>query len=262
MKDFNYYLKIWWMMSKNSFLSVLSQKKVLLIFLIGKLIRFILFFSFLYFLIRESGTLAGYTLHQSLFFFLTFNVIDILAQFFFRGVYTFRGQVVSGSFDITLSKPASSLFRALFGGADVIDLVTIPPLFIAIYLVGRSLEPSFSQIILYVLLILNGLVIAAAFHIAVLAFGIITLEIDHLIMIYRDLVNLGRFPVGIYREPLRGILTYIVPVAIMVAVPAQALMGLMSFQGVLISLLLGAGSFFIALKFWKFSLRYYTSASS
>lgn len=257
-----YYLRVWGIMSKNSFLMVASQKMVFLIFLIGKLIRFGLFAVFLIFLLKGSQSLAGYTVNQIIFFFLTFNLIDIIAQFLFREVYRFRPQIISGSFDLTLARPTNALFRSLMGGADIIDLVTIPPIIFAMVYVGAALNPSIIHVSLFIILLVNGFLIATAFHIAVLALGIITLEIDHTIMIYRDLVNMGRFPVDIYREPLRGILTYLIPVGLMVTVPAKALMGLASARGVILSFGVVAAAVFLSLKFWKLALRKYTSASS
>ncbi len=116
--------------------------------------------------------------------------------------------------------------------------------------------------IFYILLLANSLIIATAFHIAVISFGIVTLEIDHTIMIYRDLIALGRFPIDIYREPLRGVLTYFIPVAIMISLPAKALIGVATPLGVAASFVIGVVVFMAALKFWNFALRYYTSASS
>src|SRR3989344_1593153 len=159
LKRFIYYLRIWWLMSRNAFLSVFYVKLALLIFLSGKLIRF--------------------------FFFLVF-----------------------------------------------------------------------------IFLLLNGLVIAAAFHILVLSFGILTLEIDHTIMIYRDFVNLGKLPVDIYKEPVKGILTFIFPVAIMTTLPAKYLMGLVTYRGVLISLSIGVLLTLISFKVWNHALKSYSSASS
>ena len=155
-----------------------------------------------------------------------------------------------------------ALFRVLLGGADVIDLITIPPLIIAVYYVGNLLAPTMSQTFLYLLLIANGMLIATAFHILVLSFGIITLEIDHSIMIYRDLTNLGRFPIEIYKEPLKGVLTYLVPVAMRVAFPAKAFMGLMTPVGIIVSFTFGFLAIVFALKLWKTALKRYASASS
>ncbi len=261
-KRFSYYLRIWLLMSKNSFMMMLSNKKLFAIFLTGKVLRFGFFTAFLFFLVKGSQQLAGYSVIQAIFFYLTFNVVDILAQFLYREVYRFRPLVISGNLDLVLTKPMSALFRALMGGADVIDLVTIPPLIAAVIYVGGMLNPSPGHVIFYIFLLINGLVIATAFHIAVLGLGIITLEIDHTIMIYRDMMRLGRLPVDIYRQPLRGILTYLVPVGIMVTFPAKALMGLVTPLGVIISFALGGILIFSSLKFWHLALKQYTSASS
>ncbi|MBU0572521.1 ABC-2 family transporter protein [Patescibacteria group bacterium] len=262
MKKFTYYLKVWWMMSKNAFLAMLNHRVGVVVFTTGKVLRFAFFGAFLYFLLSKTNTLAGYTLHQTLFFFLTFNLIDVIAQFLFREAYRFRPLIVSGSFDLILVKPINALFRSLMGGADILDLFLIPPLVFAVYYVGSLLDPSASQVFLYIVLVANGLVIATAFHIAVLSLGIITLEIDHTIMIYRDLTNLGRLPIDIYGQPLKGILTYLVPVGVMITLPAKAMMGLVTPVGVTVSFALGFLMIILTLRFWKLALRQYTSASS
>lgn len=262
MKRIIYYLKIWFLMNKNSFQAVLTHKSILLMFTIAKLLRFGFFLAFLFFLVRGTQNLAGYSSQQAIFFFMTFNLVDVISQFLFREVYRFRPQVVSGDFDLVLVKPMNALFRALLGGADPIDLITIPPLVIAVYLIGSPLNPDTLQIVSYVALILNGILIAMAFHIAVISLAIITLEIDHTIMIYRDLMNLGRFPVDIYKQPLQGVLTYLIPVGIMITLPAKALMGLVSPWGVISSFVLGIVAILLSLRFWNFAITKYTSASS
>jgi ABC-2 type transport system permease protein len=261
-KKLSKYFKVWWLMSRNSFIAMLTQRFGALIFLIGKLIRFGFFIVFIIFLLKGAETLAGYNLNQTIFFFLTFNLVDTVAQFLYREVYRFRPLVVSGGFDLVLVKPINALFRSLMGGADVLDLATIPPLVLAVVVIGAKLNPSGLSVIYYLILLANGLLIATAFHVAVISMGIITLEIDHTIMIYRDLTNLGRLPVDIYKQPLRGILTYLVPVGMMVTLPAKALIGLVSPSGVLASMLFGLGALFVSLKLWNFALTKYTSASS
>lgn len=256
------YFKIWLLMSRNSFLAVFNQKVALTIFLIGKLIRFFFFLGFIVFLLKGTKSLAGYNLSQTLLFFLTFNLIDTVSQFLFREVYRFRPLIVSGGFDLVLSKPINALFRSLMGGADLIDLITIVPLTLATFYVAGLLNPSMLQTVFYILLLLNGLIIAAAFHIFVLGLGIVTLEIDHTVMIYRDLTALGRFPVDIYKEPLKSVITFLIPVGIMVSFPAKAIMGLISPAGVIWSLIFGVLVLVLSFRFWNFALKKYTSASS
>jgi ABC-2 type transport system permease protein len=261
-KKFKKYFKIWWMMSANSFSVVLGQKIALIMFLIGKIFRFTFFFLFLYFLLKGTGSLAGYSTDQIIFFFLTFNLIDVFTQFLFREVYNFRPMIIKGDFDLVLVKPINSLFRVLMGGADIIDFVTIPPLVVLTIVYGINLHPSFSGVLVYLILMLNSFLIATAFHIAILSFAIVTLEIDHAVMIYRDVTNLGKLPVDIYKEPLRGLLTYLIPVGVMMTLPGKAIMGLTTPLGIVISILIGILSIFFALKFWNFALTKYTSASS
>ena len=257
-----YYFKIWMYMSKNSFLMVLTRKKLFVMFLLRKILRFVFFGVFLYFLVTGSGELAGYTVEQTIFFFLTFNLVDVFGQFFYREVYRFRPMLISGEFDLVLTKPMNSLFRVLMGGSDVIDLATIPPLIAAVIYVGSSLNPDSSQIVLYILLIINAMIIATAFHIVLASLAIITLEVDHSIMMYRDILNLGKLPVDIYKEPLRSILLFALPVGIMITLPGKVLMGLASPAGIAASFIITAIAMFIAFKFWNFALKYYTSASS
>lgn len=211
----------------------------------------------------KTKTIAGYNFWQIIFFYATFNLIDTLAQLFLREVYRFRAYVVQGYFDYILTKPISPLFRALFGGSDMLDLsilaVSIGFIIVAAINIGSI---SLVNVLLYTLLIFNAFLIALSFHIAVLAVGILTTEIDNTIMLYRDFTQMGRVPIDIYKEPLRGLITFVVPVGIMMTFPAKALMGLLSTEGMIVSFGVGLLLFLLSFHFWKFSLRHYSSASS
>jgi len=262
MKELKRYFKYWLLMSRNAFISTVTQRYGMLFFFLGKIIRFFIFVVAILFVLKGTKTIAGYDTNQIIFFFLTFNLIDVVSQFLFREVYRFRPLVVSGGFDLTLVKPINALFRSLMGGADILDMLTIPPLIIAIIIIGQNFNPSFVSSLYYFFLLLNGLLISTAFHIAVLGLGIITMEIDHTVMIYRDLMSLGRFPIDIYKQPLQGIITYLIPVGIMITIPAKAYMGLLSWPVFVGSLMFGIGFFLVALRFWSFALKKYSSASS
>lgn len=260
--DLKRHFKILKVLAKNSFMVVLANKRLLLVFLSGKLIKFVFYLLFIYFLLSNTSDLVGYSRDEVILFFLTFNLIDILAQFLYREVYRFRPMLISGSFDLILAKPVNALFRILFGGIDVIDFITIPPLIAAIIWVGASFDPTLLQVFFYMLLVLNGLIIATAFHIAVIALGIITLEIDYTLWIYRDVTELGKFPIEIYAEPLRSVLTYLIPVGVMIAYPVKSFLGVLSIQSMFIAILVSGLAVLVSVNFWKYALRFYTSASS
>lgn len=263
MSNFKKYLKIWWVFASNAFQMQMNVRWALIFFFLGKLTRFFIFTFFIVLLVNNTKSLAGYTLDQTLLFFLTFNLVDILAQLFLREVYRFRPAVVSGSFDFYLIKPMSPLFRALASGPDLLDFLTLIPLVLAIihFIIKLNITDLLS-LSLYVLLIASGFVIALSFHILILSLAILTTEIDHAVMVYRDLISLGRMPVDIYKEPIRGFLTFAIPVGIMVSFPVKVLLGLLSPIAVFYSFVFSFLMFYLSLKSWNYALTKYSSASS
>src|ERR1035437_10388886 len=81
------YFRIWtrlgiisFMVQAESFLSSFG-------YLLGKLVRIGFFLFFLFSIFKHTDALVGYTLPEVALFFLTFNIVDILAQLFLRGIY-------------------------------------------------------------------------------------------------------------------------------------------------------------------------------
>lgn len=235
----------------------------MVVFLIGKLLRFGMFTFFIVVLVSQTQALAGYSLNQTLLFFLTFNLVDILGQLLFRDVYRFRQAVVTGTFDYYLIKPINSLFRSLASGPDLLDFITLIPLLGAIvYLINKLQVGNIENVLVYVALIIASFVISLSFHVLVLSLAILTTEIDHAIMMYRDISGMGRFPIDIYREPIRGLLTFAIPVGIMMSFPVKSLLGFLSPILIIYAIVFAFGFLFVSLKVWGYSLRQYSSASS
>lgn len=253
------YLKIW---LKTSILSVqehLAARGACLLYIIGKLIRFFSFVILLYRIMPRTN-LAGYTLDQILLFFLVFNLLDIFGQLFFRGIYWFRADIISGKFDQTLLKPLNPIFQVLTSRTDLLDLPLVAVVFW--FLSKLKLSFSFSALSLFLILALNGFLISVAIHILVAAIGIMTTEVDNTVLIFRDVSLMARVPVDIYNGPVRAILTFAIPVAVIMTFPAKALMGVLSWQGVIFSFIISGLFFWGSLYFWRVALTRYTSASS
>lgn len=263
LNNLKYYFSLWVRLSSYSFMSSLTNRFSAAIFLFGKSLRFILFLVFLLTILSKTKFLEQYDANQVVLFYLTFNLIDTISQLFFREVYRFRGLITSGDFDLTLVKPFNPLFRALAGGADPLDLIMLVPYLLALfYLMFNSGVLNLLNLLVYLVLLMNSLLIAAGFHILVLALAILTTEIDHTIMIYRDIVSMGRLPVDIYHEPLRSLITFIIPVGLMMTFPVKAFLGLVSPIGILTALLVGIVFVLICLSVWRYALTQYSSASS
>src|SRR3989339_974701 len=147
------YLRVYIKMATNSFAVWLTRRSAFIIFLIGKIVRYSFYFGFLIFLVKSTNGFAGYTGNQILFFTATYVLIDTLAQFLFRSVYSFRQLVVSGDLDLVLVKPINPLFRSLFGGADPVDLITLPAIIFVVVYIGSLLSPTLLHTTYYILLV-------------------------------------------------------------------------------------------------------------
>src|SRR5216683_1504025 len=91
------------------------------------------FLSFLFSIFKHTDALVGYTLPEVALFFLTFNIVDILAQLFFRGIYGVRSLIREGDFDYFLIQPVNVLYRVAFNMVDFLDVVTMIPVFAITY---------------------------------------------------------------------------------------------------------------------------------
>jgi len=254
------YIKIWLRTTSLSMETYLSTRGSSIMFIFGKLIRFSFFIISLLIVLGKNKEIAGFSTQQIITFFLIFNVLDILGQLFFRGIYWFRQRVVTGGFDLILVKPVSPIFQVLTSRTDLLDM----PLLVVIVwmLIRQNLNISLSNFLLFILIVFCGLILITAIHVMVASIGVITTEVDHAIWIYRDLSLLARVPVDIYVGGLRAFLTFILPIAIIFTFPAKALMGILSWQWVVYSMFFALAFLFLSLKFWNFALTKYSSASS
>ncbi|MDH7475924.1 MAG: ABC-2 family transporter protein [Microgenomates group bacterium] len=229
-------------------------------FIIGKLIRFVFFVFFIYILFSQTKLIRNYNFNQIIIFYLTFNLIDTLSQALFREVYRFRPLILSGNFDLVLTKPHHPFLKILLGGVDFLDVfLFIPYIGLIIYFGLKIPNIHLISVFLYILFIFNSLLITTAFHIAVLAFGILTTSVDHIIFIYRDLMSVGRFPIDIYKSPVREIFIFFIPTAVVMTFPAKILLGILTWPFFLWSFFVSLLSLFLALRLWDFALRKYQS---
>ena len=257
-------LRVWWRMAAMSLGMQLSYGVGSLGFLLGKLIRLLFFFAYIVAVFRHTDTVAGYDLAQTVLFFLTYNLVDIIAQIFFRGIYGARRAINEGDLDYYLLQPYPPLIRMAASMVDFLDVATLVPVLALLGSTWSRLPAGIGplEIAAYALLVANGIAIALAIHIVVAALAVRTQELENAIWIYRDLMWLGRFPMDVYSGPLRLALTVLIPIGVMTSFPAKALLGLLSPAMAAYAFALAAVSLAFSLWFWRDALSRYTSVSS
>lgn len=259
-----FYLKLWWSFAQKSFSTSFYNRFSSILFLIGKLARTIIAFTFFFSVFSRLNTnVNGYGLNEIILYFLVYNTLVTLSEFLFRSVFEFRSKVISGSLDQVLTKPVSPLFSCLLTGADPLDLLVAVLLIsaLAVFIFLNFSVNSYILLLFFFCFIL-AMMFQAAFFISVMAFGIIFFEVDHLIGIYRDIQFMAEIPLRFYKPVFQFILTYVVPVGIIVAVPVEVLIGLFSLQNIIVLTVVSFFYFGLSLLFWRYALKKYSSASS
>lgn len=259
---FTVYWTVWATIAQYALAETLLNRWTTMLFLLGKTLRFGMLLFFLFFIKNSVQSFSGYSTDQIVVFFLTYQFVDTLSQLLYRGVYEFSWKVRSGELDFYLSKPMSPLFRILTGKPDFIDVIFfIPTTALSIFLLRDVLlSATPAALASYGLLLINGLLIATGFHILILALGVVMVQVDNVVMLYRDINTMSRFPVSIYGEPLRTILLFAVPVGLMNTLPAQALLSTPLSVAIWLACLVGVVFFLLSLKAWGWAMKQYTGA--
>jgi len=253
-------LKIFLLFGYQSLKTTGQSRQAIFLFTLGKILRFIFLFGVIFLVFSKTKIIAGWSLKQVVILYLTFNFIDTFSQLLYREVYRFRPQVISGNLDLILVKPYHPFLRVLVGGVDFLDLLLLVPYFFLLLFFIFQEKISFFSFFLYLTLVINGLIISTAFHIFVLALGLLTTEVDNAIMIYRDILNLGRFPIEIYQQIISFIFTFIIPIGVMITFPVKALFNFLNFNNVVFAFFISFLFLLLSIKFWQIGLKKYQSA--
>lgn len=265
---FRKYFSVWCRLAQMAFLTQCSTRWGSVGWLGGKSVRLIFFMIFLTAIFKHVQSVAGYSIIQVAFFFLTFNVVDILAQLFFRGIYMVGRDIREGDMDFYLVQPVNPLFRISSNLVDFLDFLTLLPVLAALSFILPKTVPTtltiqfYFHLFLYLLLCVNGVLIAFSIHVLIASVTVRTQQMENTIWLYRDMMSLGRFPVDIYAQTVRFVLTTFLPVAVMVSYPSKALMGILSREKIFYAFCLSLLLLVLSVSFWKRALRHYCSVSS
>ena len=208
--------------------------------------------------------LDGWTRPQLLAVVGVFTMTGGLLRMFLRpNLMRLVTELHDGSFDHTLTKPVdtqllvSAREMVVWQAADVLTGLGITAW--AVTLAG---EPALTDVVLFVLALLLGVVIVYCFLLCLATTAFWFVRIDEMMELFDSVLHAGRWPMSVYPGWLRVGLTFVVPVAFSVTVPAEAITGRLSWL-VLAGEAVLAGAFFaLSRLFFTRALRHYTGASA
>lgn len=171
-------------------------------------------------------------------------------------------QVQQGTLDFVLLKPISSQFWL---SMRTVSPWGLPDLIFGCILIGYAgtqLGIESSAYALSAVPLLFGLLSLYSLWFMLGATSIWFVKIYNVTEVLRGLLEAGRYPMAAYPIAYRFFFTFVIPVAFLTTVPAETML-----NRVEESWIVGAGVLAVVLLavsrwFWRFALRFYTSASS
>jgi ABC-2 type transport system permease protein len=176
----------------------------------------------------------------------------------------FMEDVRKGTLDFTIIKPEDAQFLVSIQRIEVWKAIDIGlGLFIlgtAAWRMGASI--GLLESIYFSLAMLLGGIIVYCFYLLLATCSFWFVRVENILVIFQSMYVAGRWPVGIYPHWLRFALTFLVPVAFAVTVPAEGLVGRPNASS-LIGALFAAAVLFVGSRiFWNLGVRHYSGASA
>lgn len=173
------------------------------------------------------------------------------------------GEIETGHFDFTLLKPIPAQFYISVRNWSVWAIFNIVIglgiLCSAILQLNIKYKPA--DLLVFIISLINSQVLIYSIML-ILSSVAFWYRGTFLLWIWNDVMQTGRYPIGIYPGYIKLILTWIVPVGFIVTVPAEFLTGKANYSTLLSGVVLAVILFILASVFFKKSLNKYTSASS
>ena len=220
-----------------------------------------LFGLFLFY--RTGYTFSGWSWEAALVVLGIFTLLQgFSATFLASNLNRIVRHVQEGTLDFILLKPIRSQFWL---STHPLSPWGLPDLIfgsIIIGYAGKRLGVGINGYLLGVLPLLFSFVILYSLWFMLGSMSIWFVKIYNVTEVLRGLLEAGRYPIAAYPTAYRFFFTFVMPVAFLTTVPAQALLGRSEISWLIGAAILAVVLFFVSTWFWRFALRFYTSASS
>lgn len=172
--------------------------------------------------------------------------------------------VEEGNLDYTLTRPADSQLLVSVREVSIWNGIDI---FLGLGVIVWALTEipgdfGFIDAVGFIVALVCGALIIYSIWIAASTIAFKAIRIDNLMQLLNSVYEAGRWPVGIYPGWLRGLLTFVVPLAFAITVPAEIVSSRVNWWwlglGFVITIIALVGSRFV----WRRGIRNYSGASA
>ena len=172
--------------------------------------------------------------------------------------------VRKGTLDYTLLKPEDA---QILVSAREIELWKLADILLGVGILGVALWQMSQRIdagraALFGITLLSGGAIVYSFWLMLTTCSFWFVKITNILHIFESVYQAGRWPLGLYPRFLRQALTFAVPVAVAVTIPAEALVARLDAQTAAIVAGFALLALLLSRWFWTVGVRNYSGASA
>jgi ABC-2 type transport system permease protein len=190
--------------------------------------------------------------------------IGIFHTLFSRNFERLTHLIRHGMLDAILTKPMDSQFMV---STSIINFTSIIRIVLGMVFIGyiisvAHMTVTLPTIVLFFLGLAIGIILLYSFWFIVATLIIWYPDLSNLIEVLYSASNFGRYPREMYAPMNQFLFLFILPLTFMVIAPTKILLAKLTVVDAAGLLIFAAVFFVCSRKFWKFALRFYTSASS
>ena len=212
-----------------------------------------------------TSNIKGWTLPQVLALLAVYYLMNgFIEMFIAPNMRNIMAQVRDGTLDFVLLKPVNAQFLASFRTINIWQAanILVGAGLVAYSVTKLSLTVGWQEGGAFLVTMASGAVVVYSFWLCLIATTFWFIRVDNIEQIMWQAFEAGRYPIEIYPNWLRTAFTYVVPVAFIITVPAQALAGKIGITAVVSACVVAMSALLAASAFWRFGLKHYTGASA
>lgn len=214
---------------------------------------------------RHASTLAGWSQAELLIvmgvYLIMGGLISALIQ---ANMQQLMHDIWQGTLDHVLTRPVDAQLVVslrqvrIWSAADIVAGTGV-----LLFGVGHiQSRIGLAEALIFAAVLLMGALMIYCFWLILTTGAFWVIRMDNIVELFQGVYQAGRWPITIYPGWLQRTLTFLVPVAFAVTIPAQALTGRLSLPTLLETIVLTVVLLFVSRLFWKLGLRHYSGASA
>lgn len=216
-------------------------------------------------LFGHTRSISGWTIQEVRVFLGILFVVDAIWMILFsENIMAFSSKVRRGELDLLLAKPINAQFMVSLQrlATPFVGNLAMSLGWLTWALMKLDGTIHWQRVASLIFMIPSSILIFYSLRFLFSASALILVRSENISFLWYQLYKLGMRPDSIYPRWLRYLVLSLIPVGFVASVPARFILGKASWQLPLASWVAAIGITYLTTRYWKWALKFYSSASS